>query len=77
MPQAIEPVNDAAPVLLDTEIEGMAVFGTTTPCANGHWFPGGGLPDGYPCQCGQITYSRRQAILDQIDRLKKELMDYE
>ena len=55
-------------------------FTDSASCVGGHWFmycgdPGGRLPDGYPCQCGATQYNRREAILAEIDALKRELDD--
>ena len=55
-------------------------FNTTgsTACSGGHWFafagdPIGRLPDGYLCQCGATKYARREAILAEIEVLRREL----
>ena len=55
---------------------------SSSNCVGGHYFifvgdpPDSRLPDGWTCQCGAIKYSRRQAILDEIDVLKRELDKY-
>ena len=51
---------------------------TSAPCSGGHFFmfagdPGPRLPEGWPCECGEVKYSHREAIEGQIAVLQKEL----
>ncbi len=52
---------------------------TSAGCTGGHcWFvfsPSSSptIPEGLLCVCGQAQYSRRQAILDEIEVLNEEL----
>lgn len=53
----------------------------TALCSGGHWFmfagdPSPRLPDGWPCECGAVKYNRREAILSEIEALKRQLDDF-
>ena len=51
---------------------------TSAPCGRGHFFMFAGdtgprLPEDWPCECGEVKYSYREAIEGQIAVLQKEL----